>query len=117
MLISVCIIWTRLIHDFQVRNKPIEPPKKPEKAPFFLPSVASLSGEVLFNPSDLANEEKEKKGDEMEKNRKILSLPPSQFLQLLQSSAEMKNCKLYLLFLLVSSTALNTTSSMFQAFS
>ncbi|TVU08304.1 hypothetical protein EJB05_41704 [Eragrostis curvula] len=31
-----------------VRNKPIEPPKKPEKAPFFLPSVPSLSGEILF---------------------------------------------------------------------
>nr|CAB3468533.1 unnamed protein product [Digitaria exilis] len=33
-----------------VRNKPIEPPKKPEKAPFFLPSVPSLSGEILFEP-------------------------------------------------------------------
>uniref|UniRef100_A0A0D9WSJ9 WDR36/Utp21 C-terminal domain-containing protein n=1 Tax=Leersia perrieri TaxID=77586 RepID=A0A0D9WSJ9_9ORYZ len=35
----------------KVRNKPIDPPKKPEKAPFFLPTVPSLSGEILFEPA------------------------------------------------------------------
>nr|CAD1831831.1 unnamed protein product [Ananas comosus var. bracteatus] len=33
----------------KVRNKPVEPPKKPEKAPFFLPSTPSLSGEIHHN--------------------------------------------------------------------
>jgi len=32
----------------QVRNKPTAPPKKPEKAPFFLPTVPSLSGDHQF---------------------------------------------------------------------
>ncbi|KAA3471620.1 WD repeat-containing protein 36 isoform X3 [Gossypium australe] len=46
--------WQSLINldIIKVRNKPIEPPKKPEKAPFFLPSVPSLSGEILFTPSE-----------------------------------------------------------------
>ncbi|GAQ79609.1 WD repeat-containing protein [Klebsormidium nitens] len=30
------------------RNKPIEPPKKPEKAPFFLPTLPSVSGVPQF---------------------------------------------------------------------
>ncbi|KAH9805538.1 WD REPEATS REGION domain-containing protein [Citrus sinensis] len=44
--------WQSLINldIIKARNKPIEPPKKPEKAPFFLPSVPSLSGEILFKP-------------------------------------------------------------------
>lgn len=40
----------------KVRNKPIEPPKKPEKAPFFLPSVPSLSGEILFEPPAISKD-------------------------------------------------------------
>ncbi|XP_027106936.1 U3 small nucleolar RNA-associated protein 21 homolog isoform X2 [Coffea arabica] len=37
--------WQSLINldIIKARNKPIEPPKKPEKAPFFLPSIPSLS--------------------------------------------------------------------------
>lgn len=79
----------------QERNKPIEPPKKPERAPFFLPSVPSLSGDILFKPSGSAEEEA--KGDEVEDTRIKSGLAPSQFVQLLHSSAEMKNCK-YLIF-------------------
>ncbi|PQQ11007.1 U3 small nucleolar RNA-associated protein 21 homolog [Prunus yedoensis var. nudiflora] len=71
------------------RNKPIEPPKKPERAPFFLPSVPSLSGDILFKPSGSAEEEA--KGDEVEDTRIKSGLAPSQFVQLLHSSAEMKN--------------------------
>lgn len=77
----------------QVRNKPIEPPKKPEKAPFFLPSVPSLSGEILFTPSEANGDAK---GNDVEMNDRKLDMAPSPFLQLLQSSAEIKNCKLHL---------------------
>ncbi|KAA8515646.1 hypothetical protein F0562_018743 [Nyssa sinensis] len=85
--------WQSLINldIIKARNKPIEPPKKPEKAPFFLPSIPSLSGEILFTPSEPATEEKDTQADELEKSRRKSDLPTSQFLQLLQSSAEMKN--------------------------
>lgn len=74
-----------------MRNKPIEPPKKPEKAPFFMPSIPSLSGDVVFKPSD-STKEKNVDPDTMGKPRKFDN-SPSQFLQLLQSAADMKNCK------------------------
>ncbi|KAL6994416.1 hypothetical protein U1Q18_012520 [Sarracenia purpurea var. burkii] len=77
-----------------VRNQPIQPPKKPEKAPFFLPSVPSLSGEIMFKPVEEAKDGKDKKADEIEKNRKQADLAASsQFVQLLQISADMNNCK------------------------
>lgn len=71
----------------KVRNKPIEPPKKPEKAPFFLPSTPSLSGDILFKPSVTANgDEKDSKAQGLMHNQKInLS---SQFSPLLQSCAD-----------------------------
>lgn len=75
-----------------MRNKPVEPPKKPVNAPFFLPSLPSLSGEVLFKPSEPMSEEKETKTDEVQNNDRKLDRTTSQFLQLLQSSAKMKNC-------------------------
>ncbi|XP_039064148.1 WD repeat-containing protein 36-like [Hibiscus syriacus] len=84
--------WQSLINldIIKVRNRPIEPPKKPEKAPFFLPSAPSLSGERLFTPSE-ANGHNDAKGNEEEKNDRKLEMPPSAFLHRLQSSAEMKN--------------------------
>ncbi|KAE8697073.1 hypothetical protein F3Y22_tig00110634pilonHSYRG00095 [Hibiscus syriacus] len=84
--------WQSLINldIIKVRNKPIEPPKKPEKAPFFLPSASSLSGEILFMPSE-ANGNNDAKGNKAENNDRKLDMPPSAFLQLLQSSAEIKN--------------------------
>ncbi|BFG14350.1 hypothetical protein CerSpe_006240 [Prunus speciosa] len=83
--------WQSLINldIIKERNKPIEPPKKPERAPFFLPSVPSISGDILFKPSGSAEEEA--KGDEVEDTRIKSGLAPSQFVQLLHSSAEMKN--------------------------
>ncbi|PKA52914.1 Katanin p80 WD40 repeat-containing subunit B1 like [Apostasia shenzhenica] len=50
--------WQSLINldIIKARNKPIEPPKKPEKAPFFLPSVPSLSGDIQFKPNGVAND-------------------------------------------------------------
>jgi U3 small nucleolar RNA-associated protein 21 len=37
--------WLNLVHidSIKTRNKPIEPPKKPEAAPFFLPTVSSAN--------------------------------------------------------------------------
>ncbi|KAL4591371.1 hypothetical protein LXL04_004332 [Taraxacum kok-saghyz] len=80
--------WQSLINldIIKERNKPIEPPKKPEKAPFFLPSIPSLSGEILFK---VTNEEtEEEKNDHFEK---ITNLPSSPFEQYLRSSIETKN--------------------------
>ncbi|XP_020958679.1 WD repeat-containing protein 36 isoform X2 [Arachis ipaensis] len=76
--------WQSLINldIIKIRNKPIEPPKKPEKAPFFLPSVPSLSGEILFEPGKLSVEERD--GKQMKKTR--LDSTSSCFLHLLQSS-------------------------------
>lgn len=79
------------LNNFQARNKPIEPPKKPEKAPFFLPSIPSLSGEISFKPSESTNDEDAE--NDREENKRRSDLPPSQFQQLLQSSAEVGNCE------------------------
>lgn len=82
--------WQSLINldIIKVRNKPVEPPKKPEKAPFFLPSIPSLSGEILFKPIESANEEAKTDQDD---GRKSIDAASSQFLQFLHSSADMKN--------------------------
>lgn len=77
----------------QERNKPIDPPKKPEKAPFFLPTIPSLSREIVFKNSDTGDEHKGSQADETNKSRVYHDLPASEFLQLLHSSAEMKTCK------------------------
>ncbi|KAL3832965.1 hypothetical protein ACJIZ3_007701 [Penstemon smallii] len=73
------------------RNKPIEPPKKPEKAPFFLPSIPTLSGEIVFKPTESGIEEEDSKAGEKEKMQEKTEIPVSQFLQFLKSSAEEKN--------------------------
>nr|TKR74873.1 hypothetical protein D5086_0000290670 [Populus alba] len=88
------IQWQSLINldIIKVRNNPIEPPKKPEKTPFFLPSIPSLSGEILFKPSEPVDGD-DSKPDETESDRRKLDIPPPQFLKLLQSSSEMKNCE------------------------
>lgn len=78
--------------EFQVRNKPIEPPKKPEKAPFFLPSVPLLSGEILFEPGKVSVE-KDGIDNEKQMNKTKLDTPSSRFLYLLQSTKESDNCK------------------------
>ncbi|XP_064997081.1 uncharacterized protein LOC135632435 [Musa acuminata AAA Group] len=72
----------------KARNKPVEPPKKPEKAPFFLPSIPSLSGEILFKPNGEATEEKDTEKKMIEKKKLDLS---SQFILLLHSCMETKN--------------------------
>ncbi|BAU03010.1 uncharacterized protein HKW66_Vig0124930 [Vigna angularis] len=84
--------WQNLINldIIKVRNKPIEPPKKPEKAPFFLPSVPSLSGEILFESEKLSLKENDK--TEVGKQMKTISdMPQSRFVYLLQCSKETDN--------------------------
>ncbi|VAI93279.1 unnamed protein product [Triticum turgidum subsp. durum] len=72
----------------KVRNKPIEPPKKPEQAPFFLPTVPSLSGEILFEPPS----SKETDGNTTEDigHKKMADLS-SYFSRLLQSCGELES--------------------------
>lgn len=85
--------WQSLINldIIKVRNKPIEPPKKPEKAPFFLPSVPLLSGEILFEPGKVSLEEKDGIDNEKQMNKTKLDTPSSRFLYLLQSTKESDN--------------------------
>lgn len=42
--------WENLLHldTIKARSKPIQPPKKPEAAPFFLPTVPGLSRQPQF---------------------------------------------------------------------
>ncbi|KAJ8772171.1 hypothetical protein K2173_027348 [Erythroxylum novogranatense] len=62
-----------------VCNKPIQTPKKPERAPFFLPSIPSLSGEILFKPSEPVKDEKDDKAEEAENNKKKSSTKINNF--------------------------------------
>ena len=66
------VVYKNLFELIQVRNKPIEPPKKAEKAPFFLPSVPTLYGQIVFEPSDISSEKKIVEGDKLENRRSDL---------------------------------------------
>ncbi|CAI5949545.1 unnamed protein product, partial [Closterium sp. NIES-64] len=48
--------WVNLVmlDVIKERNRPIQPPKKPEQAPFFLPSVPTFSGAIHFAPPQAA---------------------------------------------------------------
>ncbi|XP_068656250.1 uncharacterized protein [Aristolochia californica] len=72
------------------RNKPIEPPKKPENAPFFLPSIPSLSGDILFRPNDVASGQEDNRSNELAVVRRKTDLL-SPFLHLLESATEEKH--------------------------
>jgi U3 small nucleolar RNA-associated protein 21 len=43
--------WENLLHldTIKARSKPLQPPKKPEAAPFFLPTVPTLAGQPTFD--------------------------------------------------------------------
>ncbi|XP_073002229.1 U3 small nucleolar RNA-associated protein 21 homolog [Typha latifolia] len=75
----------------KVRNKPVEPPKKPEKAPFFLPSTPSLSGEILFQPNaDVVSKDKDDETIEVKHHNGKFDVT-SRFLLLLQSCGDKRN--------------------------
>lgn len=85
--------WQSLINldIIKVRNKPTEPPKKPEKTPFFLPSIPSLSGDIMFRPSEGIDEDLSEK-DANPKSRITTDSPlSSPFVQVLQSAVQSKN--------------------------
>ena len=48
--------WETLLHldTIKSRSKPLQPPKKPEAAPFFLPTVPTLARKPVFDLSDAA---------------------------------------------------------------
>lgn len=52
--------WTTLINLdlIKERNKPIEPPKEPEKAPFFLPTITGVKPAFVIPDSNEENEDK-----------------------------------------------------------
>lgn len=87
--------WKGLVNldIIKVRNKPTAPPKKPEKAPFFLPTLPTLSGDHLF----IAPSEDGSKKDGGSKTVSRGSGKPehvdfqSVFLELLYSCAESKD--------------------------
>lgn len=79
--------WKGLVNldIIKVRNKPIAPPKKPEKAPFFLPTLPTLSGEHHF----IAPVEEESKKELGIKKVERVDFQTT-FLELLHSCAESK---------------------------
>ncbi|XP_073143979.1 U3 small nucleolar RNA-associated protein 21 homolog [Henckelia pumila] len=86
--------WQSLINldIIKARNKPIEPPKKPEKAPFFLPTTPILSGEIFFKARESAEEEKLlQTGETVSSKEAKTDVSESHFLQALQTLSEEKN--------------------------
>ena len=61
--------WAVLPHldALAARNRPLEPPKKPEAAPFFLPTLPTLDGRPTF---DVVVEDEEGEEDEEENHNK-----------------------------------------------
>ncbi|GMH45573.1 hypothetical protein BSKO_13530 [Bryopsis sp. KO-2023] len=53
----------------KARNKPIQPPKKPEAAPFFLPTVGGLSRDPVFNVTAQGGVEDEEEKEGKSKSR------------------------------------------------
>ena len=46
---GICEVFLSDSSFLQERSKPVQPPKKPEAAPFFLPTVATLSSNPVFD--------------------------------------------------------------------
>ncbi|XP_024544156.1 WD repeat-containing protein 36 [Selaginella moellendorffii] len=83
--------WQGLVHldTVKARNKPIAAPKKPERAPFFLPTLPSLSGVPAFASPD--------QDSQKTKSVRLQSLStgadtPSQFIQLVHDFARSGEC-------------------------
>lgn len=54
--LPACLQWENLLHldTIKARSKPLQPPKKPEAAPFFLPTVPTLAGQPTFDTDPAA---------------------------------------------------------------
>ena len=83
--------WQNLLHLdlIRQRNKPIEPPKKPEKAPFFLPSLADR--QTSRNPQSSAAADPNTTAELEQERTRFMKLAPdsgrSPFTTLLQTGA------------------------------
>ena len=87
--------WATLssLQDIKERNKPIEPPKAPKLAPFFLPTAQGLEG----TPQFLAQRDVIAEAEAAEKQTKVLNFGKlgfrSEFQELLLQCAEEKDCR------------------------
>lgn len=95
--------WENLLHldTIKARSKPLQPPKKPEAAPFFLPTVPTLAGQPTFNTDaaaaddiihdiDDSDDDGGNVGSRVLRSRKgaaSAAAAPSPFVALLRSSA------------------------------
>ncbi|WIA38106.1 hypothetical protein OEZ86_001468 [Tetradesmus obliquus] len=89
--------WENLLHldTIKARSKPLAPPKKPEAAPFFLPTVPGLSRNPVFAAADGAEVEGAEEGEAGPGSRVLRSrgdsvsaaAAPSAFVALLRSSS------------------------------
>ncbi|CAK3915396.1 U3 small nucleolar RNA-associated 21 [Lecanosticta acicola] len=91
--------WQNLLHLDMIRqrNKPIEAPKKPEKAPFFLPSLQDRQAQQTLPSTDTATNT----AAELEKERtRVLKLTRegmrSEFTNLLHASNEVQDYAAFL---------------------
>jgi U3 small nucleolar RNA-associated protein 21 len=87
--------WQTLVHldTIAQRNKPKEPPKRPEKAPFFLASSLSLGADPassIFQPQDTASEPSAPLAEQsrISKLRSMTGASTNPFTTLLHSSSE-----------------------------
>lgn len=96
----------RTYSNIQERNKPIEPPKKPEKAPFFLPTLPSVSGVPQFVAADKGKTPGEGPSGKKRAPSKVLKHSSdddyrSEFVRRLHDGAESGDCEWRLLFVSV----------------
>lgn len=95
-----CVQWENLLHldTIKARSKPLQPPKKPEAAPFFLPTVPTLAGQPTFDTAAAdagagdgeADDEGGSAGSRVLHSRRGMvsaAAAPSPFVALLRSSA------------------------------
>lgn len=78
------------------RNKPKEPPKKPEKAPFFLPTKPGF--ETIFLPPQELNNSFININEDTSKILHVSKFETkTKFIQLLEKGNELKDCKILLI--------------------
>lgn len=80
--------------DIQQRNKPIEPPKAPEKVPFFIPTVPGL--EPRFAMAEQAESTEKSKKKKSKKLKAGESQVESMFKAKLKSEDSEGNCQFHI---------------------
>ncbi|KAL0035116.1 hypothetical protein WJX79_001452 [Trebouxia sp. C0005] len=85
--------WQSLVHldAIKARSKPVQPPTKPANAPFFLPTVAGVHGDALFEPTasqDQTDDQTDNPSTSSRINRSAGQDSSSRFVELLRSGDE-----------------------------